>query len=58
MGVFTCGSTALASTCSEEKNSTTNLKLADNKFTAINGLKDVKITSVACGDYHTTCISE
>ena len=57
-GVLSCGSTALASTVAETDEFSARNKLQDDKFCMILGLESVKIKQVACGDYHTACITE
>lgn len=57
-GVLSCGSMALASTMLEVIDYAGLVKLADDKFNPISGLKGAKIKHVACGDYHTAAVAE
>ena len=43
---------------SDEASKVSLAKLAEDKFIMIPGLRGVKISQVACGDYHTACVSE
>ena len=57
-GVLSCGSTALASSMTEQEDLLSRNKLQDDKFCLVSGLEHVRIRQVACGDYHTACIND
>lgn len=56
-GVLSCGSTVLASTMVDVIDMQERVKLSENKFVPVNGLKSLQAKQLECGDYHTACVA-